>query len=137
MIIDKFRGEYDFLSNFYDCPVTYNGESYLNAEAAFQAQKTQDTEIRHIMSTMSAKQAKKFGRSLKDPKWFDKSVRIMYEVLTAKFTQHVDLRKKLIATGDAKLVEGNNWNDTFCGMCHGKGDNVLGCLLMMVREDLK
>lgn len=68
------------------------------------------------MSTMSAGQAKKFGRSLKDPKWFDKSVRIMYEVLTAKFTQHVDLRKKLIATGDAKLVEGNNWNDTFWRM---------------------
>ena len=40
----------------------------------------------------------------------------MYEVLTAKFTQHVDLRKKLIATGDAKLVEGNNWNDTFWRM---------------------
>ena len=115
MIIDKFRGEYDFLSNFYSCPVTYNGESYLNAEAAFQAQKTQDTETRHTMSTMSAKQAKKFGRSLKDPEWFDKSVRIMYEVLTAKFTQHVELRKKLIATGDAKLVEGNNWNDTFWG----------------------
>lgn len=42
MIIDKFRGEYDFLSNFYSCQVTYNGESYLNSEAAFQAQKTQD-----------------------------------------------------------------------------------------------
>ena len=137
MIIDEFRGEYDFLSNFYSCPVTYNGESYLNSEAAFQAQKTQDPEIHHAMSTMSAGQAKKFGRSLKDPKWFDKSVRIMYEVLTAKFTQHVDLRKKLIATGDARLVEGNNWNDTFWGMCHGKGENVLGCLLMMVREDLK
>lgn len=137
MIIDKFRGEYAFLSNFYSCPVTYNGESYLNSEAAFQAQKTQDPEIRRAMSTMSAGQAKKFGRSLKDPNWFDKSVRIMYEVLTAKFTQHVDLRKKLIATGDAKLVEGNNWNDTFWGVCHGKGENVLGCLLMMVREDLK
>mgnify|MGYP005981410963 CR=1 FL=1 len=43
MIIDEFRGEYAFLSNFYSCPVTYNGESYLNSEAAFQAQ---DTEIR-------------------------------------------------------------------------------------------
>ena len=32
MIIDEFRGEYDFLSNFYSCPVTYNGESYLNSE---------------------------------------------------------------------------------------------------------
>lgn len=62
-----FAGEYDFLSNFYSCPVTYNGESYLNSEAAFQAQKTQDPEIRHAMATMSAGQAKKFGRSLKDP----------------------------------------------------------------------
>ena len=41
-MIDNFRGEYAFLSNFYDAPVEYNGLSFRNSEAAFQAQKTID-----------------------------------------------------------------------------------------------
>ena len=36
-VIDSFSGEYDFLSNFYNCPVEYEGITYLNSEAAFQA----------------------------------------------------------------------------------------------------
>ena len=38
-VIDSFRGEYDFLSNFYSAPVEYQGIVYQNTEAAFQAQK--------------------------------------------------------------------------------------------------
>ena len=36
-IIDSFKGEYSFLSNFYQYPVTYGGLTYPTAEAAFQA----------------------------------------------------------------------------------------------------
>ena len=41
-MINVFDGEYAFLSNFYECEVTYNGLSYKNSEAAFHAQKTLD-----------------------------------------------------------------------------------------------
>ena len=37
--IDSFRNEYYFLSNFYEAPIIYDGVSYQNTEAAFQAQK--------------------------------------------------------------------------------------------------
>ena len=37
--INAFRNEYYFLSNFYEIPVTYQGITYQNNEAAFQAQK--------------------------------------------------------------------------------------------------
>lgn len=37
--ISSFRGTHFFLSNFYEAPVTYNGLTYQNNEAAFQAQK--------------------------------------------------------------------------------------------------
>jgi predicted NAD-dependent protein-ADP-ribosyltransferase YbiA (DUF1768 family) len=36
----------------------------------------------------------------------------MYKALIAKFTQHEDLRNKLIATGDRELIEGNWHGDT-------------------------
>ena len=44
--IDSFRGKYYFLSNFFPAEVTYNGLTYQNNEAAFQAQKTYSKEER-------------------------------------------------------------------------------------------
>lgn len=37
-----FRGEYDFLSNFYKCNVEHEGVIYSSVENAFQAAKTLD-----------------------------------------------------------------------------------------------
>ncbi len=37
--IDSFRGKYFFLSNYFIAPVMYEGLTYQNNEAAFQAQK--------------------------------------------------------------------------------------------------
>ena len=37
--IKNFFDAYAFLSNFYNVPVSYNGLTYRNSEAAFQAQK--------------------------------------------------------------------------------------------------
>jgi predicted NAD-dependent protein-ADP-ribosyltransferase YbiA (DUF1768 family) len=65
----------------------------------------------------------------------------MYSVVKAKFEQNPDLAKMLIETGDAELVEGNNWCDNYfgnciCNRCVGvKGKNVLGKILMRVREE--
>ena len=38
-VIDEFNGEYRFLSNFYQFPFEFEGLTYPNAEAAFEAQK--------------------------------------------------------------------------------------------------
>ena len=48
------------------------------------------------------------------------------------------LRQQLLDTGDAELVEGNSWNDTFWGVSArtGKGKNWLGRLLMQVRGEM-
>ena len=61
---------------------------------------------------------------------------IMTALVTQKFNRHIDLRKKLLATGDEELIEGNWWGDTFWGVCRGKGDNHLGKILMEVRSKL-
>jgi hypothetical protein len=38
---------------------------------------------------------------------------------------------------DARLVEGNTWNDRYWGVCRGVGQNKLGHLLMKLREEYK
>jgi len=60
-------------------------------------------------------------------------------VVLAKFLGNGDLRDQLLATGDAELVEGNTWGDTYWGVDSrsGKGENMLGKILMETREFLK
>lgn len=45
------------------------------------------------------------------------------------------LSEMLEATGDAELIEGNHWGDTFWGVCNGVGQNNLGKLLMAIRSE--
>ena len=135
-VISFFRGEYGFLSNMYDCKLIYNDIAYLNSESAFQAQK--DISRVHEFQYLSGTQAKKLGKQVSLRSDWDKvKLVIMYEILLAKFTQNINLKEKLLSTGDSLLVEGNWWNDQFWGVAYGKGLNMLGRLLMKIREELR
>lgn len=61
----------------------------------------------------------------------------MYELLLLKFTTYPELAQKLLQTYPAVLIEGNYWKDTFWGVCDGVGANMLGKLLMKVRDILR
>lgn len=138
--INEFRNEYDFLSNFYNAPVTWEGLTYLNSEAAFQAAKVLTNEERLPFTTLPPNKAKRLGRQVKlRSDWGEVKVGIMEEVVTAKFTQNSDLAARLLATGDAMLTEGNTWGDTCWGvdLRSGKGENHLGRILMKVRSRLR
>ena len=139
-MIDKFDGKYAFLSNFYDAPVEYNGLCYLNSEAAFQAQKVLDNEEKIPFTEASPGRAKSLGRTVKlRGDWEFVKLNIMLEITRAKFLQNPEVAEKLLATGNAMLVEGNRWNDTFWGVNvkNGKGENYLGKILMCVRRELR
>lgn len=134
-MIKEFRKKYFFLSNFYPCTVNYNGITYSTSEAAYQAQKTLDNNERIRISKLDAKHAKEEGRKLKKrDDWKEVKVDLMYEICRAKFTQNPDLTKRLLDTGNKELVEGNDWNDTFWGVCNGEGSNNLGKTLMRIRN---
>jgi len=136
-VIDRFRGEFDWLSNFFLCQVEFEGMNFSNVEAAFQAAKCLDMKERERFFGLSGGQAKRLGRRVElRSDWDEVKIEIMRQVLKSKFTQNSELREKLIATGDTELIEGNNWNDTFWGVCRGKGRNHLGKLLMEVRAEL-
>lgn len=138
MVIDSFRGEYFFLSNFYNVPVIYDDIPYLNSEAAYQAQKVVNKEERKNFSFLNPFKAKKLGRKVELRKdWENCKIKIMYEICKAKFTQNQDCKNNLLKTGDAVLIEGNNWGDRIWGQVDGIGENYLGKILMKIREELK
>lgn len=138
--IDKFEGEYAFLSNFYNSPIRPFDDwiLYPTVEHAFQAAKTNDVGMRKkIASQPTPGKAKSIGRHVTLKKnWRTDRICVMYECLRAKFEQP-ELREKLLSTKNKKLVEGNWWGDTYWGVCDGVGENNLGKLLMKIREELK
>jgi len=137
-IIDSFMGEYRFLSNFWPVRIEHEGLTYLSSEAAFQAAKTLDMEKRNEFTVMSAGQSKKAGQFVELRKDWDYIKRkVMYDIVKYKFSNHEDLRHKLLITHNAELEEGNTWNDRFWGVCDGQGSNVLGLILMLVRAELR
>jgi predicted NAD-dependent protein-ADP-ribosyltransferase YbiA (DUF1768 family) len=62
---------------------------------------------------------------------------VMEHLLRQKFFTGSELAAKLVQTGDAILMEGNNWGDSFWGVCAGVGSNHLGRLLMLIRKELR
>jgi len=61
--------------------------------------------IRTQHSARAARSEAGFQRSHQRPVWFDVNVEVMDTVLRAKFTQHDDLRRTLLETGNRELVE--------------------------------
>ena len=135
--IRQFRGDFFFLSNFYNCPVAYKQLTYTNNEAAFQAQKCVSDTERIQFTKLSPSEAKRLGRRVSLRKdWEDVKVSIMEEVVRAKFTQNAELADKLLATGDAHLEEGNTWGDRVWGTVNDIGANQLGIILMKIRDEI-
>lgn len=136
--ISSFRGEFKFLSNFWFVPINWEGVVYPTTEHAYQASKTLDREERvRIAQLKSPGDAMREGRKLPvRADWEQVKLGVMLALTRLKFSSG-NLRTKLLATGDAHLVEGNTWQDTFWGICDGVGSNHLGKILMQVRDELR
>lgn len=55
----RFRGEYGFLSNSYNCYIEYEGKVYPSVENTFQASKTLSRDEREIFTKCTQIEAKK------------------------------------------------------------------------------
>lgn len=137
-VIDSFSGEYRWLSNFWMVPIHIAGWTFASAEHAYQAAKSTDPKVwREIQKCAQPGQAKRYGSKITlRPDWDEVRVDVMREILAAKFS-HKDLAQRLFDTGNATLIEGNHWGDTFWGVCRGVGENRLGKLLMEQRAKLE
>ena len=136
-MIDRFRGNYLYLSNMYACKVVYDGMEFRCSEAAFQAAKVKDKNIRKRFTEMDGYEAKKEGRKVKlREDWNEVKLNIMGRILLDKFVRNPELGIALMKTGNELLIEGNNWGDRYWGVCNGVGENNLGKLLMRLRKYL-
>lgn len=138
--ITKFDGEYRFLSNFFLVAIDIDDHSYPSVEHAYQAAKTHNANERaRIRRARSAGAAKHLGRRVTlRSDWDSVKLEVMRRLVRQKFHSDRGLRRALLATRDAELIEGNHWRDTFWGQCPiGHGFNHLGEILMEVRAELK
>lgn len=133
--INEFKGDYRFLSNFW---VEMDGST---AEHRFQALKTLDPDEQvEVLTAPTPGQAKRLGRKVTlRADWEKTKLKTMVMVVTEKFVADPELMQKLLDTGDAELIEGNTWGDTFWGVDleSGQGQNVLGQILMALRAEVR
>ena len=137
----RSNGIYGFLSNLHPTPVLIGDREFPTAEHAYQFVKPKDPKVAewlaqcpkpNVVSTTA--HALLFFEV--DPSWKDIKLDRMWNVLVEKFTKNQELRKKLVETGTADLVEDSK-TDAFWGIgARGKGKNVLGRMLMALREQL-
>src|SRR5882724_2695109 len=137
--IDSFQGEYRFLSNFFPATVEFEGLVYPDVEHAYQSAKTLDMDQRRQIAALpTPTQAKHAGEALKQRSdWPAIKFDVMERCVRYKFTHHLELAEKLLATGDAYLEEGNTWKDRIWGVYQGQGENHLGKILMKIRAELR
>ncbi len=137
-MICNFRGSFEFLSNLYvsKSQIHINGFVFHNAESAFQSFKCLDRQ--HEFEKLSPKDAKRLGRNvlLRDD-WDLVKDDVMYDILCHKFKDNYSLKNALLNTKDSHIIEGNNWGDTYWGICKNIGYNKLGEILMKIREEVR
>ncbi len=143
------------LSQWYDCYFVVDGVCYHTTEQFMMASKALlfgDDEVhREIMTAYSPSDHKKLGRKVHDfnPElWDARKYDIVVEGNKAKFGQNPELKEFLLSTGDAILVEASPY-DKIWGIGldretalkgtvdQWKGENLLGCALMEVRDWLR
>lgn len=141
MIISEFQGEYRWLSNHVPATVVYDGHTFPTVEHAYVYSKTLDKNEQEVcvseMHDMTAGQVKRFGKMLTlRSDWEMVRLNIMMNLTLQKYNDP-NYKAKLLATGDAEIIEGNTWGDTFWGQCNGVGENNLGKIIMEVRTHYK
>ncbi|KAH9942727.1 hypothetical protein B0H21DRAFT_696088 [Amylocystis lapponica] len=139
----KHNPHYGF-TNFSPHPVRYKRKLYPTSEHLFQSfkfQKHRPNLAEHIRTcsqspSVAFSEARRFQPEVRAD-WREVNIAKMDKTLWYKFTQHNDLKRELLATGDAELVE-DSAKDAFWGIgADGSGSNELGKALERLRSRLR
>ncbi|MDD5531047.1 MAG: NADAR family protein [bacterium] len=137
----RATGEFGFLSNLYKSEIEIDNKMFRSAEDAYQYFKPIKLEVAEwLISAPKPHLCAMAAHSLLlfdiKPNWNEIKVSRMKEVLNKKF-QNPELKEKLLSTGTAILIEDSK-TDNFWGIGKkGEGKNMLGKLLMEIREQYK
>lgn len=110
-VVNRFKGEYDFLGNRYPCGFVWQGVSYGSVDAAFRA-----------LSARCRSQ--------------DEMLEFMESLVQAKFYGNPGLMRRLLDTGNRTLINGNQKKELFWGvdLYSWLGENRLGKIIMEIRD---
>ena len=131
-----FKDKYNFLGNFFICPfeLEIDGKvcKFTNVEAAYQAQK--NPEIADKFSQVKGLEAKRMDDKLKITKenWPEYHLKAMANALHAKFQNKILFIQLKAISED--IIHDNYWGDEYWGVYKGKGLNILGEMLMIIRD---
>jgi ribA/ribD-fused uncharacterized protein len=146
---DKNSNFYEF-TNFYSAPIRAQNGMFPTSEHYFQAQKfittapnvyaqiRNDTQGPRNIFDLAQK-----NQSLVDSSWWspvpgtdlEKRDLVMYNALRLKFDQHSNLKNLLLSTKGYFLVEHTKNDKYWADNDDGTGKNMLGYLLVKLRED--
>lgn len=135
------REQYGCFSNFSPHGFELDNLYWQTSEHYFQAQKFVGTiHLEQIRLVKTPKDAAKMGRERTRPlrqDWEQVKDDIMRQAVLCKFTTHADIREILLDTGNQEIIE-NSPIDWYWGCgSDGTGKNMLGIILMEVREILR
>jgi N-glycosidase YbiA len=133
--------KYGCFSNFSRHGFILDDLYWMTSEHYFQAQKFIGTpHLEEIRNIPTPREAAKMGRERSRPlrsDWAQVKDDIMRMCVHCKFTTHADIREILLSTGDEIIVE-NAPSDYYWGCgADGSGKNMLGKILIEVRETLR
>jgi ribA/ribD-fused uncharacterized protein len=139
------KDEFGFMSNFARYKVECFGQVWMTSEHAYQAQKFSGTDeegYKAIVNAPNPGAAAGIGRDTNRkmrPEWNSVRDDVMRFVVLHKFNQNPKIREKLLATGERALYEfDTHRGDQYWAIDqNGFGKNMLGLILMEVREVLR
>jgi ribA/ribD-fused uncharacterized protein len=127
-----------------DTPIVHEDLEYKTVENFYMAMKTLNFNDREVISNLSARESKKYGRTVElREDWEDVKIIIMTAALQHKFTKGTSWYKKLMECEDETIVEINNWHDNFWGDCicskckNVEGQNNLGKIITEIRSSYR
>jgi len=144
-MINKFRGNYRWLSNMFEVPVILHGVKFISVEHAYQSAKSLDEEWKKtcVSDQYSSGEIKKLSKTVKiRHDWAEIKNKIMWHLLKQKFEKE-PCKSWLLETGNKQIIEQNLWHDNHFGDCvcdkcvDIEGKNYLGKMIMKIRENLQ
>lgn len=136
----RTNDEYGYFSNFARYPMILESFVWPTVEHYFQAKKFSDFRIQDKIRAMaSPMDAANEGRKISNPivnNWDEIKEEVMLKAVKAKFLQYPSLRRNLLNTGDAIIIEHTSNDSYWADGGDGSGKNRLGHLLMEVRQYL-
>lgn len=134
--IDNFTGDYSFLSMEFPCEFFLNAVKFKSATAAYYAQKSPDINAWNKFARLNPNKARQKASSLPEPDDYEENkYEYLYRANKAKFDSNDSIKEYLCKTKGKELINNVPYREEYLGVFNGKGKNMLGKVLMQIRDE--